>query len=41
VSDSSPLAYHRERNCEIDVGAFLHHKACFARLACGIAKATE
>jgi len=26
VSDSSPLAYHRERTCELDIGAFLHCK---------------
>ena len=26
VSDSSPLAYLRERTCELDIGAFLHCK---------------
>jgi len=26
VSDSSPLAYLRERTCELAVGAFLHCK---------------
>jgi len=26
VSDSSPLAYIRERTCELDIGAFLHCK---------------
>ena len=44
VSDSSPLAYLRERTCELDIGAFLHCKEsriCFVRLAYGIAKAEE
>ena len=26
MSDSSPLAYLRERICELDIGAFLHCK---------------
>ena len=26
MSDSSPLAYLRERTCELDIGAFLHCK---------------
>jgi len=26
MSDSSPLAYLRERSCELDIGAFLHCK---------------
>jgi len=26
LSDSSPLAYLRERSCELDIGAFLHCK---------------
>jgi len=26
VSDSSPLAYLRERTCELDIGTFLHRK---------------
>jgi len=26
MSDSSPLAYLHERTCELDIGAFLHHK---------------
>ena len=26
MSDSSPLAYLRERTCELEVGAFLHCK---------------
>ena len=36
VSDSSPLAYLRERTCELDIGAFLHckdSKICFVCLA--------
>jgi len=44
VSDSLPLAYLRERICELDIGAFLHYKdskICFVRLAYGIAKAGE
>jgi len=44
VSDSLPLAYLRERTCELDIGAFLHCKdsnTCFAYLAYGIAKAGE
>jgi len=44
VSDSSHLAYLRERTCEVDIGAFLHcndSKICFVRLAYGIAKAGE
>jgi len=44
VSDSSPLAYLRERTCELDIGAFLHgkdSKICFVRFAYGIAKAGE
>ena len=44
MSDSSPLAYLRERTCELDIGAFLHLrnlKICFVSLAYGIAKAGE
>jgi len=44
VSDSSPLAYLRERTCELDTGAFLHckdSKICFVGLAYGIVKAGE
>jgi len=43
VNDSSPVAYLRERTCELDIGAFLHKdsKICFAYLAYGIAKAGE
>ena len=26
VSDLSPLAYRRERTCELDIGALLHYK---------------
>jgi len=38
VSDSSSLAYFRERTCELDIGAFLHckdSKICFVDLAYG------
>jgi len=44
VGDSSPLAYLRERTCELDIAAFLHckdSKICFVGLAYGIAKAGE
>jgi len=44
MSDSSPLAYLRERTCELDIGAFLQckdSKICFVGLAYGIAKAGE
>jgi len=44
VSDSVPLAYLRERTCELDIGAFLYckdSKICFVLLAYGIAKAEE
>ena len=44
VSDSLPLAYLRERTCELDIGAFLHckdSKICLVGLAYGIAKAGE
>jgi len=38
VSDWSPLAYLRERTCELDIGAFLRCKdseICFVGLAYG------
>ena len=44
VSNSSPLAYLRERSCELDIGAFLNSKDsknCCVRLAYAIAKAGE
>ena len=44
MSDSSPLAYFRERTCELDIGSFLYckdSKVCFVGLAYGIAKAGE
>jgi len=44
VSDSSPLAYLRERTGELDTRAFLHckdSKICFVGLAYGIANAGE
>ena len=44
VSDSSPLAYLRERTCEFGIGAFLLCKdseICFVRLAYRVAKAGE
>jgi len=44
VSDSSSLAYLRERTWELDIGAFLYckdSKICFVGLAYGIAKAGE
>jgi len=44
VSDSSPLAYLRERTGKLDTGAFLHckdAKICFVGLASGIVKTGE
>jgi len=44
VSDSTPLAYLRERTSELDTGAFLHCKdlkICFVGLAYGIVKTGE
>jgi len=44
MSDSSPLAYLRERTCELDMGRFYTArtlKICFVRLAYGIAKDEE
>ena len=44
VSDSSPLAYVRERTSELDTEVFLHcsdSTICFVGLAYGILKAGE